>query len=614
MVNKKLLPYILSLSLIIPSVLAENPTVRSGLTGFANGFRGLFQGNTGSFVDGLIAAAPVIGLFVVVFGLMFFLTKITLFKDEEHSKYARMIAIGIGLIGIAQQSVFNAILGWSTTFLTLAFILFMIFMFIIFLNHSRKNHYHTSKEMYAAQSEFFSSKSDAKKARKDLNKVTHELELDSKLYTKAERDLASLNSDLQDLDHLRGDELRQVDNLANLLRKASAAANRGETNQVHAYVQALTREIGALVTTMQHEGHDDSKARKLLNDIREHLAYAFKDEKTELSEEEHLKKILKRHLEHVHKLSGILDDKKVEELVKRIMRSGTNLYKHLTEIRNSAIALRNLEDDVEKYSAEMAKFGYQAKQDAAAAVRDAAMTQDFTEAHKQLDYLRSLIEQGRKKENEIHSLESNLLPIVRRIKDNEKALANSINSIRQDIEDEIEEETEDLRREKTKERNLLREKKILEANLKNVLSSSRGLSDALRNFEIQVEHESKVYQNYNGDNSVERKLKNLRVQLVDILNSGIIPKTNELEHYILGLFEGDYEHSLKQTLVFIKSYETYLSSFLTGNLSSITNIHFNTIRSFDKDFNGLKSLVKSLKADIKTAKTYIESEIVRIKN
>lgn len=417
---KKSLSYLLALSLAVPGVLAA-PTVKSGLTGFANGMKALFKGNTGAFIDGLLAAAPIIGLFVVVFGLIFFLLKITLFKDDAHSKYARMIGIGIGLIGIAQQSVFDAILNWSTTFLILSFILAIIFMFIIFLNYNRKSHYEMGKSMFNAQGEFLAAKSDARKAKREFNKVEHELGLDEKLYAKTERDLNMLDSDLRDITKLYGDELRQCDHLAELLRKAAAAANRGEDNQVHGYVQALSRDLGGLVTTMQHENADDRKAHELLNYIRKNLAYSFKDEKEALSEEDHIKKIIARHIQHHHELHNYGKDK-LAALEDNLYKEGTDMHKHLLAIRSAAIQLKNLEDRIEKHMEEMEHYGYQPKHDAASAVRDAAMTQDFLESHKQLDHLRSLIEHGRQHATRIGSLEQEMRQLVSQIDNHERAL------------------------------------------------------------------------------------------------------------------------------------------------------------------------------------------------
>jgi hypothetical protein len=441
---KKALSFMLALSLALPGVLAVT-TVKSGLVGFAEGMKGLFKGNVGVFVDGLLAAAPVIGLFVVVFGLIFFLTKLTLFKDDAHSKYARMIAIGIGLIGIAQQSVFNTILGWTTIFLTLGFIAAIIFMFVMFINHGRKSHYKMNKEMFGAQKGFLESKSNAQKAKREFTKVEHELNLDNKLYSKTERDLGSLNSDLKDMTKIYGDELRQANRLAELLRKATAAANRGDKDEVHGYVRALSRDLGSLITTMDHEGHDNKKAHALLNHIRQNLAYAFKDEKDELDEEAHIKKILKRHLHHAHNLSDSLDDDKIEGLVKRVMSEESDLHKYLIDIRNSALSLKKLEDKIEKHMEHLKQFGYQSKHDAAGAVRDAIMTQDFVEAHNQLDHLIGLIKQGREQVNVIGNFEREMSPIVSKIEEREKSLTILIHDMRASLLKEIKIETKDVR-------------------------------------------------------------------------------------------------------------------------------------------------------------------------
>jgi hypothetical protein len=413
---------------------------------------------------------------------MFYLSKITIFRGDDTDRYARWVALGIGTIAVIQQSVFDAVLGFSTVFLILVFILAVVFMFIIFLNLNRKSHYSVAKEMNAERANFIQSKIDYKKEKKDYNRLLHEMRLDDKLYNKTETVLSKLEQNLNDMNKLYGDELQAVDHLADLLRKAAGAAERNEQNHVHGYVQALTRDLGGLITKLSHDRVDTKKARALIEDIRKNLAYAFKDEKAEMTEEQHLKKILERHMKHAHDFSEITGDHKIEELAQRVLKKGTDVHRHMVEVRSAAIALKNLEDQVEKHMEQLAQYGYDSKQAAASATRDAIMTQDFVEAHKQLDHLRSLIEHGRQQSGDVFHLEQQMQQHVSRIEEHETALKHLLNDMQKTLDQDIKYEQEELSKKKSKAARVQADEYLLKSGAHKVVTSSHELRAYLNNF------------------------------------------------------------------------------------------------------------------------------------
>lgn len=423
--SRKPIVYALGLLALLPAVIAA-PSVRASLQGFVSGIRTF---TVSGFIDGLLAILPLVGLIAIVFGLMFFITRISIFRGEGNDKYARMVAIGVALLGLAQQRVFDTILGWSTTFLTLIFILAVIMMFLIFLNHSRTSHHLVATDLNKAQKDRYTARTEARKAKHESDKLMEEVRRDRKLFDKTTEELDRLDSNLQSIRKLSGNELQRVDKLAELLRSATAAATRGESGNVHEYVQALTREIGALVTTMQHDHRDLNHVHQMLNEMRRNIEYLYADEKDEHNVDAHLEEIFKRHLKHHH-------NHEVEKLNDDLLKEQSDLHKHLLSIRNAVMNLKNLENRLESHLESLEKYGYQAKHDAAAAVRDACLAQDFNEAHKQLDHLRSLIEHGRQQEDSIKKYEDEMRRYLSQINEHEKALKLLVPQIKKSLQSE----------------------------------------------------------------------------------------------------------------------------------------------------------------------------------
>lgn len=403
---KKLLSLFFVLLFFIPGVLGvTDHTVRGDLQNFGYAIKSLVPPGTSmtGFIDGMLGSMPLFGLIVIVFGLMFFITKISIFKSPEHDKYARMISFGVALIGLAQQSVYNVILGWSTTFLILSFILAIIFMFIMFVNHSRKLHLTSHAELHNITKNALS-------ARSDLEKVKHELKHEKSLYNKTDKDLSNLDDELGSISHLVGDELTQIDKIAALLRKASSAySTSGEgSSAVGKFVTSLADDLAGLITTMKHEQKHNIHLNSLVSKIETELArWGHVDDKSK-SEEDHLRMLFNKLFQTWgHNISG-------SEL-NHLYQDKNSLIKQLKVIRNHLHELQRLYDKIMSEEEELDKSNYQRKHLEANAVRDNIMNQQFTEAHKHLDNLRAIVEYEphlihklKKHSQEMHRLLSNI--------------------------------------------------------------------------------------------------------------------------------------------------------------------------------------------------------------
>lgn len=364
----------------LPATLAASNIVSESLTNFVYGTKGLLHGNAGAFMNGVVGLLPLVALVLIVFGLMLFLSRITIFKHPDHEKYAKMVAAGIAIIGLVQQNVFATILGWSTTFLIFAFITALIFMGVMFINHNRKEHLPLLTDVQNA-------KALSLKAKRDLKKLKHELGLDEKLYRRLETDLDKLNTSLNKSESLMGSELSQVKEIIEMLSKVASAQKSGNNGLVHEYAQALANKVGALITSMKHEDKVDTAINTLTAKIESVLDAWTKSDKGELYDEHHLEKLITQ----VAKILGHdgIEDKHVQKLVYENHES----IKHIHEVKRLLSELHALQNHLTKEVEHIDKYGYKQKHLEASQARSAIFNQQFDTAHKHMDNLLSIVHQ-----------------------------------------------------------------------------------------------------------------------------------------------------------------------------------------------------------------------------
>ncbi len=422
--NKKFLAYILPFLLFIPSVFAkvEEDFVVNSFIGLKDGVVGLAHHESDLFVQGLVGILPLIGLVIIIWGLMFFITRVTIFKSPDHDRYAKMFAWGIALIGVAQRSVFNAILGLSKTFLILTFIIAIVFMFILFINHNRTTHYEMNKTLFDKKEKYLESKSTLYKEKRVLRDIEHDMSLDKKNYDKIKRDAYSLDSDLRDLNRLAGNELSQVEKMLELTRKLISAAETNDKNKVHKYVETLSRDLSGLLSTLSHEKKDIGRFERLKEDIQRHEEYLFKDEKGELKDEEHIKKILKHHLKTVHSHN----EASAEKAYKNMLDKDYEIKRNLTVIRHSVLELRSLQNKMTTHLEDLRKFDSDSKHRVVSEVRDALLSYDFKETLNRLNHLHHLINSEEHQLKELSAIEFDINKHLGKLRRAEDSLTHAV--------------------------------------------------------------------------------------------------------------------------------------------------------------------------------------------
>ncbi|MGM5480196.1 MAG: hypothetical protein ACQESC_01935 [Nanobdellota archaeon] len=409
---KRSLLYIFALILSIPSVFALEHSVAGDLNQFVQGISSLFHGNTNAFVDGLIGLLPLIGLFMIVFGLTFFLTRITVFRKDDQSKYAKMVAVGIALIGIVQQAVYNVVLGMSRTFLILAFIFLIVMMAIMYINISRRNHYDVLKETNDAKKAEIESTKAMKSAKDDLEK-------DKKYYTKTKSELAKLDADLKDMKKLGSDELKAVDRLIDLVTRAHSAVAEGSGDKIHKYAKTLNAGIAGLTTKMNHEHKHLHRLDHLLSDVQRITRRWGKDEKDEEDETKQLQKVY-NYYNHLHGGGKLRKD------LSKFKSDITGIKDNLREIHNGLQKARHLEHRLDEHKKKFDEHDIKKKHSLAEETRNAIADNDFKTAHSKLDNLRYTIQHQRQLFSELHDEEQELKRLFSFIEKHEREVMHQI--------------------------------------------------------------------------------------------------------------------------------------------------------------------------------------------
>ena len=396
----------LGIILAVPLVLAN--LVADTFTNFVEGTSQLLKGNTSAFMYGLVGLLPLIALVLIVFGLMLFLSRITIFKHPDHEKYAKMIAAGIAIIGLIQQNVYNTILGWSTTFLIFAFIVAIIFMAIMFINHNRKQHLPLLTDVRKAQTLSLS-------AKKDLEKIKHDLSMDKRFYKRVGNDLVSLESALNETESLIGSELSQVQEIIDLLSKLASAQKAGDSGLINQYAQALGNKIGALLTSMKQQDKDDSKLFNLVVHVEKILNVWIKNNHDDFYNEKHAEDMINKIVKTTRH-AGLSDAD-----INKLLHTNTNVNNHIKSLKQMLRDLHRENLYLIKALENFESVNYKKKVLEASSARSAIFNGEFETAHKHMHTLQLMLNHQPKYISEMQGFASRIKTMLRRIAQQEVA-------------------------------------------------------------------------------------------------------------------------------------------------------------------------------------------------
>lgn len=273
-------------------------TVYQAFNGFGVAFGYLFQGDLGGFLDALLMGpAYLVATFLILYGLMLFVGRISIFRSEEHKKYAQFFAVGIAIIGTISGPIFNLITQLlSGTFLLIILILFIIYAIMIFVKHLRTAHAKSSTDLRTEMTNFHRAEAEMEAARRDEKKVEHDNRLSDKMEKREEDALDDVDNDLkkdwavkgkvQDMFTKYREWLHQLMALdpnsepARSIRQrllAQSAAFTGLLKKEELDASEIKHIIERLEVLVNEEGKIELDERRYLDHINDQIHQSYKD-------------------------------------------------------------------------------------------------------------------------------------------------------------------------------------------------------------------------------------------------------------------------------------------------------------------------------------------------
>jgi ABC-type multidrug transport system fused ATPase/permease subunit len=374
MVNKKLLFSLFLGLLLVPGFVLAQHSVAGDLTSFANGFKALFSGDVPGFAAGIVNALPLFGLIFVIYALAYYLSIITIFRgnDPRYQRFGNIFGIGLALLGLAQQSVYNMVLGLSTAMLSIIFLLLSIFIVWMFLNVSRTGLNETEGQMHTARGTRIT-------AERATNRIEHETGMERREFGRTERQLDRLSNRLDRVTALTGTELQQIDQLARMLTQVTSSAH--DMNAVSNFGRQLSHGIAGLITTMNHTRGPINNISAIISRINSNLTFVFTGgTRTDQAHLEHILTILLRRHYPTRALPNLTiyynSNPALHTPLRRIMHRTQELQNYLTQINNFNTRFPD----------------YASKHDVASQVQQHIHRHEYEASQRELDRLREMVQ------------------------------------------------------------------------------------------------------------------------------------------------------------------------------------------------------------------------------
>ena len=185
-------------------------------------FSFLFRGQPDQFIPELLRGAPVVGVFLLIYGLVLALCIMTFFKESDHRKYAHYFAIGIALLGTVQDSVFNiaANLIGGTMLIVILAVLFGFFI-VNAWTRGKRSHLEESADMYKA-------KKVEQEEYRDALKQKHSSTLQGRLNKEEEHNVDQADNILRTLEHDTQDALVLFQRIQQAIQHAAGLVSQGQ--------------------------------------------------------------------------------------------------------------------------------------------------------------------------------------------------------------------------------------------------------------------------------------------------------------------------------------------------------------------------------------------------
>lgn len=271
--------------------------IANDLAHIGNAFAALFgEGGFPVFFKELLLSFRGVGVFLVIYGLMMFISKITIFKSEEHHKYAHMFGIGIALIAISNNKVYDLLVGTvAQTFLQIILIMVVVFGIIILLNYLNKHRHEASAGAITAKSTAVSAKGEYHAAMSEKNKLKNESQAQKRLNLREKRGMANTVFTTTKLRMSRNNADALLKTMENEISRISSLQSAHEpTDNLR---KSIFDKLNAFVAHLHKDNKHLKKLQKLISDLNSTNIKGLIEDKDE-------QKVEKSFQAHIRSLSG----------------------------------------------------------------------------------------------------------------------------------------------------------------------------------------------------------------------------------------------------------------------------------------------------------------------
>ena len=244
-----LVPAIFLILLIAVPFVSAASTIKYNaadyLQSLTDGFTSLFNGNTDGFIKGLVGSFPLIAVFMIVLGVVQFISTKTIFTGEGNHKYGVILGIGMALITVWSTGVFNWIMSLGTIALFIIFaVVIMTLIYEPFAAGKRG-----LKSLSDASTDLMRSRKDEFSALNDVQKITHETLNERALEQKENADLDNAVTLLNQMQKTDTDIKTGLNNILKTMTYLQGArgegAKAGFKNTINAQLQVISGRLSS---------------------------------------------------------------------------------------------------------------------------------------------------------------------------------------------------------------------------------------------------------------------------------------------------------------------------------------------------------------------------------
>ena len=317
-------------------------TLNDDLAHLSAAFGFIFTGNIPGFFEEILKAVPLIGIFLLIYAVAHYAAVITIFRKEEHKKFANIFAIGLAIVGIMSPPVFDIIRNLlGNSLLTILFMLIFIFMIIIFFKRLKTNSIESSTDNYKAKSKLLA-------AEKEFNKIEHGLLKDKKLEQQDIHEITQIKHANEKLMHENGDMKAQLEHLRTLAKEAAHDKAPSHKDKDNKMAIAKAKSIAAGI---QKELSGIYMLKNTLKALENNNIEELKDDVFEEKDFIKFKKYLNKS--HSIDMNVLNDNEKLEEEFIGICATQKQVLRYIKILKKF---INNIEDDVKDIEKYLSKY------------------------------------------------------------------------------------------------------------------------------------------------------------------------------------------------------------------------------------------------------------------